>query len=273
MKNTTPYCLFGLVLLLGISSCNQVTKETNQPLMSAEIRTDTIFSNSLNENRLVSIYLPKGYVNTETYPVVYATDGQTNIDFYKDALDSLMAHEEVPKFIMVGVHSNEKMVADSDFSYRNYEYIKNWAEEANSVLNKRFSDHYTFFSKEVISYIQQNYSVSQERSDRVFYGTSNGAGFGVTLGSENPELIANYICFSMAGGSYESPQGTTANQPYYHLAYGNGEPFPLVIAIKEFDEFLTKNDFDHALSTYRGGHDREMWKEEFLKLIPQIVKE
>ena len=76
----------------------------------------------------------------------------------------------------------------------------------------------------------------------------------------------------MAGGNYESLEWTNSNQPYYYLTYGNEEPFPLVIAIKEYDEFLTTNNYAHLLSTYNGGHNKKMWKNEFFKTLPKTLK-
>jgi enterochelin esterase-like enzyme len=221
---------------------------------------------------LISVYLPKNYTKGITYPVIYSTDGQVIIDSYKKDLDSILEKKSIPEFVFVGVHSNEKKVSDSNFSYRNYEYIKGWADKKDTLLNARFFNHYSFFLNEVISYTEQKYSVSRKKDERSFYGTSNGAGFGVTLGSENPDIFSNYICFSMAGGNYTNLKWTSSNHPYYYLSYGNEEPFPLVIAIKEFDEFLRQKKYLHSLNIYKGGHDKEKWKKEFLKILPEILK-
>ena len=253
-------------------SCNEIKNDVEEPLHQSKIVIDTIFSESLNENRLISIYLPKSYTTEKTYPVVYSTDGQVIVNFYKNGLDSIIENHISPEFIMIGVHSNETLVENSNFHYRNYEYIKGWAEKNDTLLNSRFSNHYNFFSNEVISFVEKHYSVSQVKEERFFYGTSNGAGFGVTLGSENPDLFSNYICYSMAGGNYENLNWTNSNYPYYFLAYGNEEPLPLIIALKEFDEFLTHENYLHSLHIYDGGHDRKKWESEFLKTLPQIMK-
>ncbi len=260
-----------LTLLLVLLSCQSSVKVKTSIACQSCIVTDTIFSKNLNENRLISIYLPKGYTKNKTYPVVYCTDGQTVVDSYKIEIDSVISRHTVPEFIMIGVHSNENKVKNSEFDYRNFEYIKGWADEHDSLLNLRFSNHHKFFSQEVITHVEQKYSVSRNSKDKVFYGTSNGAGYGVTLGANNPTLFENYICFSMAGGNYKKLDLSESNYPCYYLSYGNKEPFPLVIAINEFEKFLTKNNYDHKFWIYNGGHDRLMWKKEFFKTLTKVL--
>jgi enterochelin esterase-like enzyme len=262
----------GAIILLSLISCKVLKENMEKPLSESRIKIDTIFSTNLEESRLISTYLPKGYTKEKTYPVIYATDGQIVVDSYKQSVDSIIENKIIPEFIFVGVHSNETNVPNSGFSYRNYEYVKGWADEKDTLLNARFYKHYDFFTKEVLNFIQQKYSVTKEKKNRFFYGVSNGAGFGVTLGSENPNLFSIYICFSMAGGNYENLKWTNYNSPYYYLAYGNEEPYPLVIALEEFDQFLTQNNHDHSLHIYDGGHDRKKWESEFLNILSKIIK-
>ncbi|WP_432670364.1 alpha/beta hydrolase [Flavobacterium sp. SM2513] len=261
-----------ILFILCVTSCVSIEKAIEKPNSESKIVIDTIFSTYLNEHRIISTYLPKGYTNENTYPVIYATDGQIIIDSYAKSLDSIIATKVIPEFILVGVYSNETIVPNSEFEYRNFEYIKDWADENDTLLNSRFSNHFKFFSEEAINLIEKKYSVAKSKNGRHFYGTSNGAGFGVTLGSENPDLFSNYLCFSMAGGNYGNLKWTESNFPYYYLSYGSEEPFPLIIAIKEFDEFLTQKKFKHSLNIYNGGHDRKLWKKEFLKILPEIIK-
>lgn len=265
-----------IIFSLSLTSSVGIEKAFEKPLSESKIVIDTIFSTNLNEHRFISTYLPKGYTKSKTYPVIYSTDGQIIVDPYSKALDSIIATKVIPEFILVGVYSNEKKVPNSDSGCRNFEYIKGWAEEwadeNDTLLNSRFSNHFKFFSKEAINFIEKKYSVAKSKNERHFYGVSNGAGFGVTLGSENPDLFSNYLCFSMVGGNYENLKWTKSNFPYYYLSYGSEEPVQFIIASKKFDKFLTKKKFKHSLSIYDGGHDRKKWKKEFLKILPEIIK-
>jgi enterochelin esterase-like enzyme len=252
-------------------SC-QFGKKTNvESYSESKIEVDTIFSENLNENRLLSIYLPKAYVKTKIYSVVYAADGQIVVQAYKKMLDSLIDNKTIPEFILIGAHSNEKKIPGVIFEYRNYEYIKGFASSEDTLLAKRYVNHYEFFTQEVIKYAESKYSVSTHCEDRIFYGTSNGGGLGVSIGAENSDLFKHYICFSIAGGYYEDVNWTETNYPSFYLSYGDKEPEPLIMGAKAFEEFLTENNYDHESSIFDGGHDRKMWRKEFFRVIRKIL--
>lgn len=220
---------------------------------------------------MISIYLPKGYDSDRNYPIVYCTDGQEVVKYYKSGLDSIMNNSLTKKFIMVGVYSNEKKVANTkNITYRTYEYNKDWGDKKDTVLNNRFKHHLKVFTQEVTNFVENNYSISEKRKDKVFYGTSNGAGFGVTLGSEKPLLFENYICFSMASGVYNSKNWTKTNYPFYFLAYGSKELFPFKKATEDFKKYLSQHSYKYKFWTFNGGHDRKMWEKEFYKTIVEI---
>ncbi len=263
------------LFFLSIISCENTNKEFDAPSSQSELRIDTILSSNLNEARLITVYLPKAYTKNKIYSVIYCTDGQEVVDYYKKDLDSVIANKIVPEFIFVGVHSNENLIKNTQFSYRQCEYIQKWSrkwENSDSLLKHRFDNHFNFFTKELINYIEKTYSVSKKREYRFFYGTSNGAGFGITLGAIRPDLFSFFLCYSQGGGEYEGIKWETPNVPYYYLSYGNKEPLPFVMVNQEFDEFLTQHNYPHSLNVYEGGHNRTKWKEVFLNTLPKIIK-
>lgn len=236
-----------------------------------QVVIDTIFSECLQENRLISVYLPPDYNKSKTYPVIFATDGQLLDDEYKKSLDSLIKNGKLPGLIMIGAFSNEEKIEGTGLVYRNYEYIKDLSED--SVLKKRFENHMCFFTQEMIKYVEQAYPISKERKDRYFYGFSNGAGFGVTMSVQHPDLMGYYICISMAGGRYDDLKKGVNNYPYIDLLYGNKEPFPLTMKIAEFDKYLTKKRYNHNLTVYEGGHERKIWRRLFLERLVKIMND
>ncbi|MEL6717628.1 MAG: alpha/beta hydrolase-fold protein [Bacteroidota bacterium] len=222
---------------------------------------DSIHSRYLQEKRLISIYLPPNFQRNKAYEIIYCTDGQTIIDFYKSDVDSLIAIQKFPELIMVGIHSNEQLIERTDLQYRNYEYVEGFGGKKD----KRFEHHYSFFTKEVIAYVEQTYAIAKRR---FFYGTSNGAGFGVSVSAGNPSLFDIYICLSMGGGNYKSLKRSKPDSPFFYLGYGKKEPVPFVIASQDFGDYLSKKKYQYQLKVYDGGHDRNDWKKVFLEVIP-----
>ncbi len=233
---------------------------------------DSIYSQYLQKYRKMWVYLPPNYDNRKVYPVIYATDGNDMYGkLYKNTFDSLINHKKLPELIFVGVFVDTNRVENTtSYSYRQIEYLKN-KENSNDVFSKRYNNYVSYFTKEVPLYVQQKYGASSERKDNYFYGCSNGAAFGLTLSIEKPEWISKYILFSLASGNFEDLKKGVKNYPYIDLAYGKDEIFPLVESIKEYDEFLTKNNYKHHLTIYHGGHDRNEWRELFFKRLQVLM--
>jgi len=260
--------LFIIILLLVTCKSQSIVKHS---LKKSDVVHILVHSKSLNEDRQIDIYLPKGYQKGKEFPIVYCTDGQIVINSYKKGLDSLIELKLIPPTIVVGEYSNEKKTKNENYEYRNYEYVNNEEEVSKDEpeLEGRFEKHYDFFTHELISYIEDNYS--GRNKSRIFYGVSNGAGFGVTMSARTPKLFEKYICFSMAGGDYEKNSWNRVLKPYFYLSYGEDEPFPLVIGIQEFDKYLNKSGVEHILTTYKGGHNRKYWKKEFFRVLPKLI--
>ncbi len=229
---------------------------------------DTIHSKYLNEDRLVSVYLPPNYDKHKIYPVIFATDGQIIDNLYREALDSVINGGKLSGVIIIAAFSNEKQIDKENYTYRQAEYIKGWAD---NVYENIFYNYLNFFAIELIKYAEQTYKISVDKSSRYFYGCSNGAGFGVTLSVEKPELISNYICFSMAGGKYSNLKQGVNNYPYIYLFYGDKEPPPLTMQIDEYDKYLLDKGYDHKLTVYKGGHDREIWRKLFIEHLIAVM--
>ena len=114
------------IIALLSTQCKSVKDIESSDVRNQEsqIKRELIGSSYLNKAREVSIYLPTITSEDKNLAVVYATDGQEFVKEYKRELDSLIENNLIPKLIIVGVHSDERQIEGSDFSYRNYEYIK-----------------------------------------------------------------------------------------------------------------------------------------------------
>ncbi len=238
MNRLLKFLLLSTIALLSSQCKTGKNIESVESNHNSQIKIEEVRSSYLGESREITLYIPNINSEDKNLPVVYATDGQLFVEEYKRELDSLIENNQIPKLIIVGVHSDERQIEDTDFSFRNYEYIKNYSDSEDEQLSKLFENHFNFFSIELIPFIQERFPVSTEPKDRIFYGFSNGAGFGVSLATDNPSIFANYICMSMAGGSYETLNWSDDNYPNIILSYGNEEPFPLTMQIDEYSNFL-----------------------------------
>ncbi|TQD34021.1 alpha/beta hydrolase [Haloflavibacter putidus] len=269
--------LFG-ILGVFLTSCDS-KKAPN--LSQSEFFTDSIYSKHLKEYRKHNVYLPKGFEKVKKYPILYATDGSNKIEnsFIKKSLDSLIENKIIEPIIYVGSHSNGK-IADSTstktgngkkvyLQYRNYEYVNHpFIESINPKLANRFKEHMQYFKEELITSVEQKFDQNVTKGSRYFYGVSNGAGFGLSMLNNHPNIIGTYFCFSTFGGDIQTNVWKpNVDYPKLFLEYGSDEPFFL----KEDANFL-KTKFNELnlvaeINEFNGGHDYKIWNEKFIEII------
>lgn len=256
-----------------------------KPIKESTYTIDSIFSNHLNEYRKHNIYLPKGFNSEKMYPIIYATDGNSNITDKKMLLDSLIDNKIIKPVIFVASFSNSK-IADStsakkgdgsrlNLSYRYFEYVKQYFKEDNAYphLENRFEKHMQYFSEELIPQIEEKLNQNNNKNDRYFYGVSNGAGFGVSLLNKQPNLIGTYLCFSIFGGDVlNKTWDAQTDYPNLYLRYGSDEPFFL----KDDAEYL-KLKYDESNSfievkEFNGGHKDKFWKQALIEITSRLLK-
>uniref|UniRef100_UPI00404B2274 alpha/beta hydrolase n=1 Tax=Flavobacterium sp. TaxID=239 RepID=UPI00404B2274 len=277
MKNI----LLIVIICLFVFSCKS---KKELILTDSKVFTDSIYSKYLKEYRKHTVYLPKGFNSTKSYPIIFGTDGGTSLTDKKAELDSLINYKIIKPIIFIASFSNNK-IADSTsmtngdekkvyLCYRNFEYINDYASTTkDSSLAGRFKNHKSYFAYELIDHIERKYRQNNGKEYRYFYGVSNGAGFGLSLLNSKPELIGTYFCFSTFGGDIQTNiWNKKTKYPNLYLRYGSEEPFflkeeakILISKYAESNSFIEAKEFD-------GGHNNKFWKKEFIQIISRVLK-
>ncbi|WP_248927305.1 alpha/beta hydrolase [Paenibacillus hamazuiensis] len=137
----------------------------------------------LQQQRPVRIFLPPGYNELLSYPVIYCQDGEQFFNFGRIAthMNRLIYDESFEPAIIVGV--------DVDTKTRTSEY----APEGS-----RFPVYCRFFAEELIPFIQQNYPVRTAPEDRVLAGDSLGGTVSLHLALDYPDLFCKVLSLSGA---------------------------------------------------------------------------
>ncbi|PAD79366.1 alpha/beta hydrolase [Paenibacillus campinasensis] len=162
---------------------------TNERLLKRTIVKEVIHSRHLQEDRTLRIYLPPGYIEVLSYPVVYCQDGEEFFNFGRIATwaNQLILEEGYEPFIIVGVEVNTKV--------RTEEY---------APFGSRFDAYLSCFAEEIIPFIEEKYPVRRDASERVLAGDSLGGSVSVHLALQYPELFTRVI--SLSGAFYEKSQ-------------------------------------------------------------------
>ena len=130
-----------------------------------------------------------------------------------------------------------------------------------------------YFKDELIPEIEKKFNQNASRKDRIFYGVSNGAGFGTHLLNKHPNLIGIYICYSTLGSNVsDNDWRDDVQYPDLYLQYGNQET---EMFKKEAEELIMKYEKSNSfceLKTFNGGHDYDKWNAGFVEKITELLK-
>ncbi|CAN7339062.1 alpha/beta hydrolase-fold protein [Paenibacillus sp. LjRoot153] len=152
-------------------------------LYKRTIVKDEVTSSLLGENRPLRIYLPPGYNELLSYPVIYCQDGEQFFNFGRIAttLTRLILDEDLEPAIVVGVDVNN--------ANRTSEYAPE---------GERHDAYCQFFAEELLPYVESRYPVRTERSERILAGDSLGGTVSLHLALDYPSLFCRVISLSSA---------------------------------------------------------------------------
>lgn len=167
---------------------------TDARFLKRTILKDSITSTHLPEGiRNLRIYLPPGYNEVLSYPVIYCQDGEDFFNFGRIATSAqeLILDEGIEPFIIVGV--------DVDKSIRTEEY------SPDGTLHQGYVD---FFVHELLPYIEGKFPIRSTPEERLLAGDSLGGTVSLHIALQHPELFTRVM--SMSGAFYEGSQQIVA---------------------------------------------------------------
>lgn len=159
---------------------------TDERYLKRTIVKETVPSRYLmEESRNLRIFLPPGYNELLSYPVVYCQDGEDFFNFGRIATTStrLILDEGLEPFIIVGV--------DVDKKFRTEEYTPD---------GNRFEAYTKFFAEELIPFVEEKYAVRRDPEHRLLAGDSLGGSVSLHLALAYPHLFTRVM--SLSGAFY-----------------------------------------------------------------------
>lgn len=171
-----------------IAGCN-----TSSLPSDAIPRHDTfkILSTTLGETRVVCVWIPPEYNNTEkSYPVLYMPDGGVKEDFphIANTLADLVSSGSIPPLILVGIENTQRrrdLTGPSDVA----------SDAKIAPLSDGSSKFRQFIANELIPEINQRYRTTNRRS---IIGESAAGLFVVETMLLQPEMFDSYIAMDPA---------------------------------------------------------------------------
>jgi enterochelin esterase-like enzyme len=156
---------------------------THEKYLKRTIVKETIQSEHLQEERSIRIYLPPGYNELVSYPIIYAQDGQDIFMYGRIATltNYLILDEGMESVIIVGVDVAKKN--------RTSEY---------STVGERNENYKKFFVEELIPFVEEKYQLREKGIGRLLIGDSLGGTVSLDLALDYPKIFSNVLSLSGA---------------------------------------------------------------------------
>ena len=169
--------------------------------------TETLHSAVLNENRTITIQLPKSYASApdKKYPVIYRLDGKGNIPLITAVLERLQEASAAPEVIIVAIENTDRQ--------RDLFPTVNQEPQGPIGIGGGAPKFLTFIENELIPFVDNKY---RTHNFKVIAGASAGGVFVLYALQTKPELFQAHLAYSAAvwwnhGATAKSTKAFMAN--------------------------------------------------------------
>ena len=177
--------LFALVLLCLAAGF----AGAGEPITIGE--TITLPSKIMGEERTILVSTPPGYEqSSQSYPVLYMTDGNAHLSHTRGTVDFLARNGLMPQVIVVGVNNTDRTRDLSPTHVASRTINGRVFESPTSGGASKFLD---FFEQELFPYVDANYRTMPLR---LFTGHSFGGLFALNVFFTRPEMFDAVLAVS-----------------------------------------------------------------------------
>lgn len=180
-----------IFILLVIVTANLSAQDTGQHIAIGQ--TIQLESKILKENRLIQVYLPNNYEESqEKYPVIYLLDSRRNFHYITGHVGMYGLNGKMPQVIVIGIINTDRLrdmtpTKSTRGYWGNTEPRLGRSGGANNFLG--------FIEKELMPYVNKHYRTAPYNT---LLGHSQGGVFTFYALMKNPRLFRAYISLSPA---------------------------------------------------------------------------
>jgi enterochelin esterase-like enzyme len=236
-------------------------------------------SKTVGAKRWMEVYTPPGYSKDKKYPVLYllhGIGGNEREEWAKGGvphviLDNLIADKKIEPMIVVlpngNATTNKAPAAEAGGSggRRGFGDLTGWGKPFENDL-----------IKDIIPFIEANYSVKSDRQSRALAGLSMGGGQSLNIG------LANLDTFAWVGGFSSAPNTNPPEQlvpepdkaakqlKLLYLSCGNKDG--LIRVSQGVHAYLKEKNVPHIWHVDDHAHDFQHWKKGLYNFSQLIFK-
>ncbi len=218
-------------------SANIVEKEPSTALEEkagvtyGTIEKKTFYSDICKRNKNMNILLPANYSKDKKYPVLYALHGYFgNEDALLDAGDASLKLRQIIGNAIAEGEAEEMIVVFPDiFASSTHDACPGFSDESNAA----YDNFINVLVKEIMPYMEKNYSIKTGRENTAITGFSMGGRESLYIGFSRPDL------FGYIGATCPAPGLTTDLFNESELKFTSNEPYLLLLSAGSTDDIVT----------------------------------
>ena len=218
-------------------------------------------SAALGARRKVTVYVPPGAAPKAGWPVILATDGDA-IGPYLAILDALIERREARPAAVIAVWSGKDAADRAEGGLRSREYVRR--ADANA-----WQRHAMFVRREVLPATEKRFHISQRPSDRLLFGTGEGADWAIETAVRDPAMAASVAAFSPPGVSDPAFRGGKGSALHLYLEAGAYEA-PYLKGARTLCNLAIASFVPCDLDIPAAGHTPLAWQAAFAKVVRTV---
>ena len=216
----------------------------------------TIYSSVCNRNKSFNVLLPAGYSTSKKYPVLYCLHGYWgDEDALLDKGDATLRLRQIIGNAIAAGEAEDMIVVFPDI-YASATQDK--CDGLDAKNNAAYDNFINLLVKEIMPYMEQNYSIKTGRDNTAITGFSMGGRESLYIGFSRPDL------FGYVGAMCPAPGLTTDLLSDSQLTFGSVKPYLLFVSAGSNDtliyqtpsgyhDAMTKNGTTHIWHYVNGG--------------------
>ena len=175
---------FFLICLYAFSFFTSLNLSAQNQFLTQIGKTDSIYSETLKEQRKFWVQLPNNFDKNKKYPVAYILDGETHLPTIS-IVQNYYSGGFTPEMILIGISNQQNRTRDLTISKITFRQGGAFNQETGGADN-----FLEFLKDELIPHIEKNYPVTNYRT---LIGHSFGGLFTINTLIHHQELFANYL--------------------------------------------------------------------------------
>jgi enterochelin esterase-like enzyme len=235
-----------------------------------EVKIVEYDSKSLGLRRMLRVYTPPGYSADRKYPVLYLQHGlgNTSTEWTQRArapiiLDNLLADKKIQPFIVIFPSGNATAVPGDE-------------KQGDRTQASYGTPYHEDLLKDIIPFVESEYSVYTDRNHRAIAGMSMGSGQTLNIGLTNLDRFA-WIA-SVAAAPNTRPPAELVPDPaalkslkLLWLSVGNRDN--LYRVSKGVHDYLNEKNVSHIWRVDGNGHDTGVMSNSLYHFAQLLFKE